>query len=100
MCARAVSTTRKGARTAMKKNLQMKTEPVARRPTVLRFSPTAWAKLLFLRDMGDTEIGGFGISAQDDLLFVDDVQLVEQTCNWVHVEFDDASVANFFDDQV
>ena len=71
-----------------------------RRPTVLRFSPTAWAKLLFLRDAGDTEIGGFGISAADDLLFVEDVQLVTQTCTWVHVEFDDEAVANFFDDQV
>src|SRR3954470_13450757 len=100
MCARAVSTTRKGARTAMKKSLQMKTESVARRPTVLRFSPTAWARLLFLRDAGDTEIGAFGISAPDDLLLVEDMQLVRQTCTWVHVEFDDEAVANFFDDQV
>ena len=73
---------------------------LARRPSVLRFSPTAWAKLLFLRDVGDTEIGGFGISAQDDLLFVEDVQLAAQRCTWVHVEFDDESVADFFDRQV
>src|SRR4051812_35743192 len=38
----------------------------------LRFSPTAWAKLLFLRDIGDTEVGGFGITPADDLLFVED----------------------------
>jgi proteasome lid subunit RPN8/RPN11 len=82
------------------KNLKVKMESPARRPTVLRFSPTAWAKLLFLRDMGDSEIGAFGISAQDDLLYVEDVRLVSQTCTWVHVEFDDESVANFFDDQV
>jgi hypothetical protein len=100
MFARAASATKKAARTAMKTNLKMKTEPVARRPTVLRFSPSAWAKLLFMRDAGNTEIGAFGISAPDDLLFVDDVQLVAQTCTWVHVEFDDQAVANFFDDQV
>src|ERR1700704_5082436 len=100
MFAPAASTNKKGARTAMKKNLQMKTEPVARRPTILRFSPTAWSRLLLLRDAGDTEIGAFGISAADDLLFVEDVQLVRQTCTWVHVEFDDEAVANFFDDQV
>src|SRR3954463_4035834 len=100
MFARAVSMTKKGAPSAMKTNLKMKTDPVARRPTVLRFSPTAWAKLLFLRDTGDTEIGAFGISAPDDLLFVEDLQLVAQTCTWVHVEFDDEAVANFFDDQV
>ena len=45
---------------------------------VLRFSPTAWAKLLYLRDVGDTEVGGFGITAADDLLFVEDVELVRQ----------------------
>ncbi|MEX2307299.1 MAG: hypothetical protein WD738_06890 [Pirellulales bacterium] len=71
-----------------------------RRQTVLRFSPTAWAKLSFLRDVGDTEIGGFGIAAAHDLLFVDDLRLVKQDCGWAHVEFDDQSVADFFDDQV
>ena len=70
-----------------------------RNPT-LRFSPTAWAKLLFLRDYGDTEVGGFGVSANDDPLFVEDLQLVQQTCSWVHVAFDDESVADYFDRQV
>jgi proteasome lid subunit RPN8/RPN11 len=71
-----------------------------RRPTTLRFSPTAWAKLLYLRDLGDSEIGGFGIAPSDDLLFVEDVRLVRQTCSWVHVEFDDESVADYFDNEV
>src|SRR3954470_757457 len=92
MCARAATMKTKGALTAMKKNL--KTSPV------LRFSPTAWAKLLFLRDAGDTEIGAFGISAPDDFLLVEDVELVRQTCTWATVEFDDEGVANFFDEQV
>jgi proteasome lid subunit RPN8/RPN11 len=67
---------------------------------VLRFSPTAWAKLLFLRDAGESEIGGFGIAAASDLLFVEDVQLVRQTSTWITAEFDDESVADFFDAQV
>ena len=67
---------------------------------VLRFSPTAWAKLLFLRDFGDTEVGGFGISSADDLLFVEDWQLVRQVCSWAHVAFEDESVADYFDEQV
>lgn len=66
----------------------------------LRFSPTAWAKLLFLRDAGDTEVGGFGISAADDLLLVEDVQLVRQVCTMASVAFDDHSVADFFDRQI
>jgi proteasome lid subunit RPN8/RPN11 len=72
----------------------------ARPPSVLRFSPTAWAKLLYLRDAGDTEIGGFGISTHDDLLLIEDVQLVAQSCTWTHVAFDDEAVADFFDQQV
>ena len=35
-------------------------------PPPLRFSPTAWAKLVYLRDAGPTEIGGFGITLLRD----------------------------------
>ncbi len=66
----------------------------------LRFTPTAWAKLLFLRDAGDTEVGGFGISAADDLLLIEDVELVRQMCDMASVAFDDGSVADYFDRQV
>ncbi len=66
----------------------------------LRFSPYAWAKLLFLRDRGDTEVGGFGISDEDDPLFVEDVRLIGQQTTIVSVEFDDEAVADFFDEQV
>jgi proteasome lid subunit RPN8/RPN11 len=89
--------TLKGAPIAMKK---IQKTIVGSTSPVLRFSPTAWAKLLYLRDAGDTEIGGFGITPTDDLLFVEDIGLVNQSCTWVHVEFDDASVADFFDAQV
>ena len=72
-----------------------------RRPAAaLRFTPTAWAKLLFLRDAGETEVGGFGISAADNLLLIEDVQLVQQVCDLASVIFDDASVADYFDRQV
>jgi len=66
----------------------------------LRFSPAAWAKLLFLRDYGETEVGGFGVSTASDLLYVEDIQLVRQACSWAHVAFDDDSVADYFDGQV
>ena len=67
---------------------------------MLRFTPYAMAKLLYLRDIGPSEVGGFGISNADDLLLVEDIQLVEQACSVVSVEFDDDSVADFFDLQV
>jgi len=71
-----------------------------RRRQPLRFTPYAWAKLLYLRDLGDTEVGGFGISRNDDLLLIEDIRLVRQRCSAVSVRFDDAAVADFFDEQV
>ena len=67
---------------------------------VLRFSPTAWSKLLFFRDHGQTEIGGFGITSSEDLLLVEDFVTVKQEDTAVSVSFDDEAVADFFDAQV
>ncbi len=67
---------------------------------MLRFSPTAWAKLLFMRDVTDNEVGGFGITQANDLLFVTDFALVKQRVTCVSVSFEDESVADFFEDQV
>jgi len=50
--------------------------------------------------LGDTEVGGFGITRADDLLYVEDVQLVRQTASAASVAFDDEAVADFFDHQV
>jgi len=75
-------------------------QTVSRLTPTFRFSVTAFAKLLYLRDYGGTEVGGFGISAEDDLLLVTDFQLVKQVCTPTTVEFDDDSVADFFDEQV
>ena len=105
-CARVVLVKTKGVMTAMtkkrkkaKKRSPTKAGASTATPT-LRFSPTAWAKLLYLRNYGDTEVGGFGVTPADDLLFVEDVQLVKQTCSWANVAFKDESVADFFDQQV
>ena len=67
---------------------------------VLRFSPTTWAKLLYLRDLGETEIGGFGISSSSDLFHVADLRLVHQNCTATSVSFSDEGVADYFDEQV
>jgi proteasome lid subunit RPN8/RPN11 len=65
----------------------------------LRFTPTAWAKLLWLRDRGDTEIGGFGIASDDDPLIIEQFVMVSQYTSSASVEFDDQAVAEFFEDQ-
>ena len=67
---------------------------------ILRFCPTAWAKLLFFRDRGQTEIGGFAITQPDDLLYVVDFATVKQEVSIASVAFDDQAVADFFDTQV
>ncbi len=90
-----VSPTMKKKRSRMTR----RTARTKRRPT-LKFTPTAWAKLLFLRDYDETEVGGFGITSKDDLLLIEDFRLVRQTCSLAHVAFDDDSVADFFDQQV
>jgi hypothetical protein len=68
-----------------------------RHPPPLRITPYAWRKLLFLRDLGPTEVGGFGISSRDDLLLVEDIALVRQLCSPVTVKSEDDAVADHFD---
>ncbi|MCI0361662.1 MAG: hypothetical protein L0211_24525 [Planctomycetaceae bacterium] len=77
----------------------MKTKTNAR-ALPLRLTPYAWAKLQRLRDLGDTEVGGFGISAAEDLLLVEDICLIRQQCSSITVKFDDEAVADYFDRQV
>jgi hypothetical protein len=53
------------------RNTKMMNKLIRRLPeTVLRFSPYAWAKLVFMRDFTENEVGAFGISRPDDLLLV------------------------------
>ncbi len=67
---------------------------------VLRFTPDAWAKLLWLRDRGPTEIGGFGITDPEDPLRVIEFVTVRQHCTAASVQFEDEAVAEFFEDQL
>jgi proteasome lid subunit RPN8/RPN11 len=70
------------------------------REPILRFTPTAWAKLLFFRDYGDTEVGGFAVTSPDDLLLVTEFVPVKQEVTIASVSFHDDAVAEFFDAQV
>jgi len=83
-----------------KTETKLKQQNSESRPPALRFSPTAWAKLLYFRDKTDNEIGGFGITEADDLLYVTDFVTVKQQVTGVSVKFDDQAVADFFEDQV
>jgi hypothetical protein len=75
-------------------------ESLGSRPMKLRFSPTAWAKFLYMRDVGNTEVGGFAVTMPDDLLYVKDFVLPKQECGYASVDFDDESVADLVDDMI
>lgn len=81
------------------RKLKMKNSQKNQQP-MLRFSPTAWAKLLFIRDITYNEVGGFGITSADDLLLVTDFALIKQKVTAVTISFEDESVADFFEEQV
>lgn len=70
------------------------------RPPILRFSPTAWAKLQFFGARGESEIGGFGIASADDLLKIEEFSTVIQEVSCASVAFSDEAVADFFEAQV
>ena len=83
-----------------KAKMKNKNNSQKNRKPMLRFSPTAWAKLLFMRDMTDNEVAGFGITDADDLLFVKEFVTVKQKVTAVSFRFDDQAVGDLFEDQV
>jgi hypothetical protein len=71
--------------------------PVLEPDSILRFAPLAWLKLQFFCHAGHTEIGGFGISALGDPLYVEDFVTVRQQVTPLTVRFADDAVSDFFD---
>jgi len=63
----------------------------------LTFAPLAWLKIHFLCHAGGTEVGGFGLAAGHDPLYVEDFVTVRQQATPLAVRFDDAAVADYFD---
>jgi hypothetical protein len=72
-------------------------QPASEAPAALTFAPLAFLKLQFFCHIGNTEIGGFGISSEDDPLYIEDFVTVRQKVSAVTVSFDDTAVADFFD---
>lgn len=71
-----------------------------RRKQQLTFAPLAWLKLQFFCHSGNTEIGGFGITAESDPLYVEEFVTVRQRTSAMTVEMEDEAVANYSDDCV
>jgi proteasome lid subunit RPN8/RPN11 len=64
------------------------TKPKVTFGDTLRFTAYAYSKLLCMRDLGPTEVAGYGITATKDPLLVTDFVLVKQKCNPIHFELD------------
>jgi len=67
---------------------------------VLRFTPYAWGKLLFMRNRSEMEVGGFGITSRDNLLLVEDLILPKQKVSCGGVDFDDEGIRDYFNQMV
>jgi hypothetical protein len=87
--------------------MPVETKRLARAPTKqrkewpkLRLTPSVWAKLVFWRDIGETEIAAFGVTDPLDSLLVIELHLVKQQADWLHVAIDDVALADYFDEQV
>jgi len=63
----------------------------------IRFTPYAWAKLIYMRDKGDTEVAGYCTTATDDPLLITDFRLVRQQCTGVSFDLDPESVLDDID---
>jgi len=57
----------------------------------------AWLKLRLFLHADEVEVAGFGISAEHDLLYVEEFQTVKQKVTAVTVELDDVAVADHID---
>jgi proteasome lid subunit RPN8/RPN11 len=66
----------------------------------LLFAPLAWLKLQWFCHAGGTEVGGFGVSAERDPLYIEDFVTVRQRTSPFNVCFDDEAVADLFDELV
>jgi len=67
---------------------------------ILKFTPSAWAKLQFFCHQGESEIGGFGLTPKENLLLIEEFLTVKQTTTEVSVDFHDEAVADLFETQV
>jgi len=63
---------------------------------VLKVTPYVWQKLLYLRDKSQNEIGFFGITKEDDPLYIIDLAVLKQKVGPASVEFDGPDIARFW----
>jgi proteasome lid subunit RPN8/RPN11 len=66
-------------------------------PTIC-FTPTAYAKLLYMKKSSDMEVSGFGICKADNPLYITDFITVKQECTSVTTEMDADGLERYFEE--
>ena len=64
----------------------------------LLFTPYAWKKLVYLRDLSDNEVGALGVSVPGKPLVIADLLVPKQLVSWVSVAFDMDNVSDLYAD--
>jgi len=64
---------------------------------MLRFSPYAWAKLIWMRDRGNTEVAGYCVTGTSDPLLITDFCLVKQECTGCSFDLDPDDGAEYME---
>lgn len=67
-------------------------------PAVMIWDMLPYLKLIWMRDRGGTEVGGYAVTKPEDPLHVVDFYLVNQECNSAFCKFDDLGVADYIAD--
>ena len=68
--------------------------------TWLSFTPYAWAKIKYLLNKEDNEVGKYGISSIAEPFLVTDVHVPKQEVSLASVDFDDDGIADMFEQLV
>lgn len=63
----------------------------------LVFAPLAWLKLQYFCHQGETEVGGFAVTAPENPFYIEEFITVRQDTSPVTVTFRDDAVADYFD---
>ena len=63
----------------------------------LSFTPYAWAKMLYMRDRGNTEVAGYGVTGTEDPLLVTDFRLIKSECTGTSFDMDPDDGAEFME---
>lgn len=75
--------------------IQEFTKPQVTYSDILRFTPYAWSKLLYMQNSGKTEVAGYCVTETDDPLLVTDFILIKQECTSVTFELDETDMAEY-----